>query len=228
MKTLTCKLVFANILIVLLILPFKIYSQEKPMRIGAKGGWNYAFNNLEAANGEVQGKHGFVGGGVFEYWFSDLFAINSNVLYNMKGNEWKVKEGFLFFVETSTVTWALNYLSIPVSAKFAFGDQVKFYLLIGPEFSFLLSGEEITKGEDSEEMVELKDVMNSFEIAGNFGFGLDIKVDPVVLFFEVRGSLSLGETFKEDPPGTVQLLEEGAIKNIVPSLSAGVLYPLGN
>lgn len=211
-----------------LIVPQEVFSQTKPMRVGVKGGWNYAFNNIEAANGEVQGRSGFVGGGVFEYWISDFFAVNANLLYSMKGNEWEVKEGYWIFVEKKTVTWALDYLSIPLSAKFAFGGQVKFYLLIGPEFSFLLSGEEITKDDESEETVDFKDVMNSFEFAGNFGFGLDVAVDPVVLFIEVRGSISITDTFKENPPGTVQLMEEGTIRNIVSTLSAGVLYQLGD
>jgi len=226
MKSQFIKLVLVLIPIFTLLVPLETYSQEKPMWYGVKGGWNFAFNNIDAANANVQGKSGFVGGGVFEYRVSDLFAINTNLLYNMKGNEWEGTTSYLWFQETETVTWSFNYLSIPIAAKFAFGGQTKFYLLIGPEFSFLLSAEEVTKGEDDEETIDFKEeeIASSFELAGNFGFGVDIYIKPVILFFEVRGSLSFTDVLQDKPNGTIQFIEEGTVRNLVPSLSVGILF----
>ena len=145
----------------------------------------------------------------------------------MKGNKW---EGDLFGFGTMKYEWGFDYLSIPVLAKFAFGDKVKFYLVVGPEFSFLLSGKEIAEaevlGQQANEERDLKEYMSSFEFAGNFGFGVDINVDPVVIFIDIRGSLGFTDIFKEIPPD-VQV-EEGSIVHLVPSASVGVLYPLGN
>jgi len=226
MKSLFHNLFLVSILAVVLILPQEIYSQTKPIRLGVKGGWNYSFTNVEVAGLNVKGRQGLNLGGVFEYWISDLFAIHSDVLYNMKGNKWERDLGLGMI----NYEWGFDYLSIPVLAKFAFGDKVKFYLVVGPEFSFLLSGKETTEVEalgqgDSEER-DLKEYMNSFEFAGNFGFGVDINVEPVVLFIDIRGSLGFTDIFKETPPD-VQI-EEGSVVHLVPSASVGVLYPLGN
>lgn len=226
MKSLLHNLFLVSILAVLLILPQEIYSQTKPIRLGVKGGWNYSFTNVEVAGLNVKGRQGLNLGGVFEYWISDLFAIHSDVLYNMKGNKWERDLG----IGMLKYEWGFDYLSIPILAKFAFGNQVKFYLVVGPEFSFLLSGKEIAEGEALGEQVseerDLKEYMNSFEFSGVFGFGVDINVEPIVLFIDIRGSLGFTDIFKETPPD-VQV-EEGSIVHLVPSASVGVLYPLGD
>jgi len=220
MKSQLLKLVPVLVIIIALLVPQEIYPQTKPMRFGARIGWNYSFTNVEVGGLNVTGRQGINAGGVFEYWVSDLFAIHANALYNMKGNKWERD----LTVGTAEYTWAFDYLSIPILAKFAFGNQVKLYLVVGPEFSFLLSSNEIKEGEGWTSTGErnLKEYMNSFELAGNFGFGIDIQVDPVVLFIDVRGSLGFSDIFKETPPGVA--MEEGTVRHIVPSLSVGVLY----
>jgi len=221
------KLIYTTFLFVLLLLPQEIYSQLKPIRIGIRGGWNYSFTNVEIIGLNVKGRNGTNLGGVFEYWVSDLFAIHTNVLYNMKGNKWDRE----FIYGTAEYTWEFNYLSIPILAKFAFGNQVKFYVVIGPEFSFLLSGKEVKQG-DAWEVVgettgerDLKDYMNSFEFAGDLRLGVDIQVDPVVIFIDVGGSVGFTDILKETPPDIY--LEEGSVVHLVPSASIGVLYQLG-
>jgi hypothetical protein len=210
-----------------LIVPQEVFSQTKPIRVGLRGGWNYSFTNVEVAGLNVQGRSGINAGGVFEYWVSELFAVHADVLYNMKGNNW---EADLFGLATITYDWKFDYLSIPVLAKFAFGDKVKFYLIVGPEFSFLLSAKELIEvkgmGEQESEERDFKDYMNSFEFAGNFGFGVDFQIDPVVLFIDIRGSLGLTDIFKEIPPDVE--IEEGSVIHLVPSASIGVLYQLGD
>ena len=120
MKSLMQKIFVVSILLLLLILPQEIYSQTKPIRLGIRGGWNYSFTNVEIAGLNVKGRQGLNAGGVFEYWVSDLFAIHANVLYNMKGNKWERDLG----LASIKYEWGLDYLSIPVLAKFAFGDKV--------------------------------------------------------------------------------------------------------
>jgi len=220
MKTQILKLSFVLMLTIPLLIPQDVYSQIKPMRFGARIGWNYSFTNVEIGGLNVAGRNGINAGGVFEYWVSDLFAIHTDVLYNMKGNKWDRE----LLVGTAEYTWAFDYLSIPVLAKFAFGGQVKFYLVVGPEFSFLLSGNEVKEGEGWPATGErdLKEYMNSFEFAGDFGFGVDFNIEPVVLFIEIRGSLGITDVFKETPSGI--LMEEGTVMQLVPSLSIGILY----
>ena len=230
MKSQLLKFVPVLILIIALLVPQEVFSQTKPIRVGLRGGWNYAFTNVEVAYGQVKGRQGLNIGGVFEYWISDMFAIHTNVLYNMKGNKWEEEIGYGY--GTNEYKWEFNYLSIPLLAKFAFGSQVKFYVVIGPEFSFLLSGKEVKEGEGWELYNEttgerdLKDYMNSFEFAGVLRLGVDIQVDPVVIFIDVGGSVGLTDIFKETPPGLI--MEEGSVINLVPSASVGVLYQLGD
>jgi hypothetical protein len=225
MKSQLIKLVLLFILLISSTILQEIYPQVKPMWYGVKGGWNYSFTNVEIGGLNVQGRHGLHAGAVFEYWISDLFAIHSNALYNMKGNMWERDLGFFGTVEYK---WAFDYLSFPILAKFAFGDKVKFYVIVGPEFSFLLSGNEVKEGEAWEYAGEItgetdiKEYMNSFEFAANLGFGVDIHADPVVIFIEIHGSLGLTDILKETPPGL--FIEEGAVRHLVPSISAGVLF----
>jgi hypothetical protein len=226
MKTLSIKFFLTLFLFLLLFPAAEILSQVKPIRFGVKGGWNYSFTNVEVGGLQVQGRHGINAGGVFEFWVSELFAIHSNVLYNMKGNKWE--KDIIFSSETAEYTWAFDYLSIPVLAKFAFGENVKFYLVVGPEFSFLLSGNEVKEGEgwqfygETTGENDISEYMNSFEFAADLGFGLDISIEPIVLFIDVRGSLGFSNILKETPPGII--IEEGTVRNLVPSISVGVLF----
>jgi len=84
----------------------------------------------------------FNAGGFVEYWFSPMFALQINLLYNQKGfliegslNETIIEQGIPINVTVDAEeTIKLSYLSFPILAKVAFGESnVKPYIIAGPE-----------------------------------------------------------------------------------------------
>jgi hypothetical protein len=131
-------------------------------------------------------------GGFVEYWFSPMFALQINALYNQKGveiignlNETIIEEGIEINVKVDVEeTVKLTYLSFPLLAKVAFGESnFKPYLVAGPEIGFLLSADDYstatavaeamgqTFGPYTEEE-DIKEFLESFEFAIDFGGGL--------------------------------------------------------
>ena len=137
------------------------YSQDKPMKLGIRGGVNLANINQDFETVPVDIEDlplplqisfdksnyttfGF--GGFFEYWFSNTIGIQVNALYNMKGV--KAKADFNVSIDTLGFiagiqgdiegTVKLTYIGFPVFAKIAFGggNPVRPYLIVGPELGF--------------------------------------------------------------------------------------------
>lgn len=216
-------------MLVLLIMAFLLttlfnygMAQDKPVRFGVRIGFSGALTNVEISGMDRKPHFGFVAGGVFEYWTSNRFAIHTNLIYSMKGAEYSLDLG----IASADITWKFDYLSIPILAKIAFGERTKFYLLVGPEFSFLLSAKQKTEAEglglQASDEVDLKDYMSSFEVALSSGMGVDIPMGNMVFFIESRGSIGLTDIFKEMPPDTFG--EDEAVKNLVGSLSVGLAF----
>ena len=135
--------------------------------------------------------------------------------------------------DSREVNWSFDYLSFPLLAKFAFGDKTKLYFIIGPEFSFLLSSTMIFKQElygitvlDEED--DITEHMNSFELAIGSGIGVEIQIQKMVLFIQLRGSVSTADIFKDKSWRTTKYLfaleEDKAALNVIPGLQVGLLF----
>lgn len=199
------------------------FAQDKASRFGVRLGGNVGLNNVQFVGMNREVRFGLVAGGIFEYWLSPRFAIHTNALYNMKGAQWGVS---VPGIASADAIWKFDYLSIPTLGKIAFGERTKLYLLIGPEFGFLLSGKQVVEatglGMQADEEIDLKDYMNSFEVAVASGLGVEIPMGNAVFFIESRGSLSLTDIFKEIHPDIT--IEDKAVRNVVSSLSIGVAF----
>ena len=80
--------------------------------LGFIGGLNLANMGGDDVSG-TDSKTGFAGGGVLNYNFSNVFALQTEVLYTQKGFK-EEENGF-------TLKFKLNYIEVPVLAKFMFG-----------------------------------------------------------------------------------------------------------
>ncbi|WP_339920938.1 porin family protein [uncultured Flavobacterium sp.] len=169
--------------------------QAQLVKIGIKGGLNYANQNgsditINSTNYQTSAITSYHAGLVAEIKLVDSFAIQPELLYSTQGATYKnaVEE---FQNE-------LGYLSIPVMAKIYLNKVVS--LELGPQASFLLS---------ERNNFDVKDA-NTFDFAANAGLGFKITKS---FFLEGRYSLGLTEASKD-----------AQVKNSVVQVSAGFLF----
>jgi hypothetical protein len=174
----------------------------------------------------------------FEYWFSSKFIMQLNALYSRKGVKVKSEmDGFavdngqtinVFMVSQQTLD--LAYFSAPIMVKYVFGrsGSARPFITVGPEIGYLLSAEtsdfeadfqayitELGGGafEINEPGGDVKDDLESIEVAFNFGAGFIIPVGQMDLFLDGWYSLGLTKINKEG---------EKDIKNNVITLNVGL------
>jgi opacity protein-like surface antigen len=132
-------------------------SNAQDVKFGAKAGLNMSNFGGDAEGTDM--KVGFQVGGFAEIKISDKFAVQPELLFTNLG----AKEDFM----GTTVTNNLNYIAIPVMAKYFVAE--KFSIEAGPQIGFLMSA----KAEAEGESVDIKDALNSTDFGLNLGFGYD-------------------------------------------------------
>lgn len=233
------KLSFLLAVCISLVVTQELYSQEKPIRVGVLGGMNLSSLNMYVLydymgygiKTERAMRPGLRVGGAFEFWPSEIFALHINALYQTKGVNYKPQSTAYsgLTLPFKEMNWDFAYLSFPILGKVAFGDKVKFYLDFGPELSFLISAKvtstETVSGQDTEVETDIKDNISSFDLSGNFGFGVEFPISNLRAFVGTRGYISLTDVFQnrvfpgiaEAQPGKNATLFGG-------SISIGILY----
>ncbi|MEN8788224.1 MAG: porin family protein [Flavobacteriaceae bacterium] len=132
-------------------------------RYGARLGGNYATIAGDDTD-NVDGKIGFFVGGVAEFGVADKFAVQPEVLFSQQGGKYSDSGGF-------DGQFNLNYINVPVMAKFKVSDA--FSIEAGPQVGFLLSAKDKydspTSGED-----DIKEFISSTDFGGNIGVGYEL------------------------------------------------------
>jgi len=179
-------------------------------------------------------------GAFVEYWFSPMFALQINILYNQKGfelngdlNETIIEQGIPINISVnSEETIKLSYLSIPLLAKVAFGESnVKPYLIAGPEIGFLLSGKDNASATAEAEAQgikvgpytinqeeDIKESLESTEFALDFGAGLSYSFGNIGIFADFIYSLGLTKVNKEEYDNSDDIKNQNIMINL------GVFY----
>lgn len=235
-------------------------AQDKPLKFGARGGLNLAnisedfesvpidlddtpiIADFKKSNYTTYGVGGFL-----EYWLSPAFAVQVNALYSLKGVKAKTDFNLNFVDEGTTIyvngdlngTVKMAYFSLPVLAKFAFGDvsAARPYILGGPEVGFLLTAKAIMEAEADisfngfsttqsfDEDEDIKDNLESTEFALNFGAGLEFPFSSVRGFIEGRYGLGLTKVNKKTESGEVQdIFGDKEVKNNVIYINVGFIF----
>jgi len=125
------------------------FTNAQGVKFGAK-----AALNVSTLSGDVEDASSIVGfqiGGFAEFKISEKFAVQPELMYSTQGSE---SEG---------ETFKLNYINIPVMAKYYVAKS--FSIEAGPQIGFLTSAE--IEGED------YKDFVSSTDFSVNFGAGYD-------------------------------------------------------
>ncbi|RZJ55926.1 MAG: PorT family protein [Flavobacterium sp.] len=182
------------------------FTNAQETKFGVKGGLN-----LTNLTGDVEGTSSLVGfhvGGFAEIKLTDKFAIQPELLFSTQGA--KIEE--TFFDESDEYDTKLNYLNIPVLAKFYVTEA--FSVEAGPQLGVLLSAK--SDGED------VKDFYKSVDFGFNVGAGYNFTEN---LSVGLRYTIGLSSVF-ETPDMDEELFDVSDIdvKNSVFALSVGYKF----
>jgi len=161
--------------------------------IGLKAGLNIA--DYKGGWPDTGSKMGFCGGAFITCSINEMFAVQTEFLFSMKGanlGEIVRTDEFGIMIETSTIREVLNYLEIPVLGKLSLLPQnrVKPNLFAGPSFALKLSGKHKV-GSQETNMENLKDT----DYGLVFGGGVDFELGPGGLTVDARYNLGLTKIY---------------------------------
>lgn len=173
-----------KLLMVFFFLVFVSVPSFSQMQLGVKAGLNLANLSGDDAPDNSETRTGFSGGAFFMYQFSDMFAVQPELLYSMKGaTENGNFEGFSYDAE-----YKLDYFEIPVLLKFIIpikGSGVKPSIFAGPSVGFNMSAKvKVESGDESfeEDIEDVKSTDFGLVVGGGLGFpvgngelGVDIR-----------------------------------------------------
>lgn len=159
------------------------YGSAQEVRLGAKGGVSFSTFSGDRL-GNIKSRTGFHIGVLAEFPLSDVFAIQPEILYSTKGGKYSEKGTELGVNYSYRVEQKMDYIDVPVLAKFYLLDGLS--VEAGPQISFLTTssseyegslGDLTISGED-----ELWDfIKTDFGIAGGISYRL-----PAGVFFSAR------------------------------------------
>ncbi|HEX5112270.1 MAG TPA: porin family protein [Saprospiraceae bacterium] len=109
---------------------------------------------------------------IAEFPLGENFALSPEFHWMQKGS--KIEDINGGFPESTST---LNYLEIPVLAKFTFGDEAAFNVFFGPSVGYLFSATD-KDGDGNTNDIDLED-FNRTELGAHLGAG--IRLGPVVL-----------------------------------------------
>jgi hypothetical protein len=168
---------------------------------GAKAGLNFA--NMTGDDAEdTDGRTSIHLGVTAEIAISDVFSIQPELLYSGQGYK---TDSFIEVYDVNgnpidevdaDFTAKVNYLSLPIMAKFYVSDA--FSLEAGPQISFLMSAKGDYEGGGLSEEEDFKDALKSTDFALNIGAGY--KLDSG-LNFGLRYSIGMTDVVDGDSDG---------------------------
>lgn len=186
--------------LVFIIFAFVSFSRAQVL-LGPKVGLN--ISNIHGADaGSPDSKTGFAGGIFFMYQFSNMFAVQPEVYYTMKGA--KEKESFQGYTLEATVS--LDYIEIPVLLKLIVplpGSPFHPVIFAGPAVGFNTTHKVKIEFEGQSAEEDIPNV-NSTEFSLVFGGGVGFPVADNELGIDVRYNLGLTTVDDSDDPYDVK------------------------
>lgn len=185
-------------------------TQAQEVRLGIKGGYN--LSNLSGDIDDAKSRSSFHIGGLVEVPVSEQFSIQPEILYSSQGAEYK---GSLTGYDDSKITAKLDYIQVPIMAKFYAVEG--FAIEAGPQVGFLTS----SKGEYETTVGDVtvtgdEDIENMKKVDVGIGVGASYRL-PMGIFFGARYNFGL-TNINDDSDW------DGKIRNNVFQLSAGYSF----
>ena len=185
------------------------------MMFGIKGGLNLA--NITGDDvGDTSMKMGLVVGGSLCYNITEIFAIQPELLFTMKGAKETIEgeDGYL----------KLSYIEIPLLLKVNLPTEGKIdpMLYAGPGFGILMSSKISNGGE-----VDMKDMTKSFDIGIIAGAGIAYQLEKGAITVEGRYEVGMTTIDNLDDAALddLDLTDQPDIKNSVISFMVGYSFP---
>lgn len=197
-------------------------AQSQEIRFGAKAGVNFANMSIKSDDGDIKpdGRTSFHIGGLVEIPITEKFSVQPEILYSSVGSKEKESEEFMGETFSSEATYKLDYISIPIMAKYYVIDGLA--LEAGPQFGILVSAKgdyEIKGGGVSESgSIDMKDDLKKLDIG--LGLGASYRLDMGV-FFGARYVLGLTDIGDDNDP---DFNDNTKVKNNVFQLSVGYTF----
>lgn len=143
-------------------------ASAQSFEIGGQVGYGIANIYLEDESADSKGV--FHIGAVGQYNFNEKWSLVGELLYDQKGYD---------YTDGTDGSESINYLSVPVMAKYNFGSSTRFYLQAGLYGAFLLSAE----GELGDEEIDTKDAYESTDFGVAFGLGVEFPLQENLKLF---------------------------------------------
>jgi len=217
----------STLLILNLLWLTPVMAGQGDVTLGFKAGLNLA--NMGGSDTEgTDSKTGFVAGGVLNYDFSAVFALQTEVLYTQKGLQ-ESASGI-------TAKLNLNYIEVPVLGKILIGAKPDSkaipHLLFGPAFAFEVGCSESADDggvsasidcDDSSIPPDARIKTKSFDVGAVFGAGVDILAG-------AKGNVTLDARYTFGLSSVIEsvgFIEDVDIKNQAISIMAGYTIRIG-
>jgi len=193
-----------KILLIIIVL-FAINFTEAQLYFGGKTGINLStMSGKNNKNDKSEHKYisGFQIGGVINYHISDIFSLQTELLFIQKGYVIKYTNSIL---EEEHVKY--NTIEIPILAQVGFGKKIRFYGNIGPYFNMKLSGKRETilyNGTIINDNINLyKDGLNNdmrrlLDIGLYIGGGISKPLGYGIISFDIRFGFGFINNFNDD------------------------------
>jgi opacity protein-like surface antigen len=199
-------------------------SQSNGVYFGAEGG-----TGLATLRGDLYNDRSPLlsySGGVFvQYNCKRVFSVRTGWYYDLKGTgfETQAMVDSLRFVNVRAKS-KYNYATVPLLFGFRFGENISFFVNIGPYASFLLKQTTYVPPVEDAPVVITDDTghFRNTEFGAALGLGISYPVtDRLVLSAEIRNNLGLTEINDN------YISESRSVRTNVANLMLGVAYKLG-
>lgn len=175
----------------------------------------------------AEGRTAFGLGGVYDFDFSDRFALHIEAMYLQKG-------GLIDFPDPGPeVKLKSDYLELPILLKASFGSKIRPYFAAGPSFGLLLASSIEAEIDGETYSATIQEITSGLDVGFTAGTGIDYYLGNKKVFIQTRYTYS---TNRMRVHGTAQLEGGGAsqiinfadehYKNKGLQVFAGIVFPL--
>ena len=164
-------------------------AQTPDIKIGAKAGLN--ISNVSDLD-DSKSRTGFHVGAVAEIFINEKFSVQPEIIYSTQGAKQKETINFMGFSEKFEATTKLDYLNIPIMAKYYIIDGLS--VQAGPQIGFNVKAESKIKVNGESKTEDMKSDTKKVDFGLNFGAGYEL---PIGVFFDARYNLGLSKISKE-------------------------------
>ena len=187
---------------------------------GVRAGLNLANVTISEEGSTIDitpdSRPGITVAGIVNIGITEAFSVQPEVHYIQKGYKLDIDFGF----GSSKVNFGLNYLDIPIHAKYQFGggENIGGYVLAGPVLGYALGGkvESCLDGDCETETLKFDDDAEGFNRT-EFGLSLGGGVNIGKIFVDLRYVLGLSD-LSEDPD------QDGSTKNKGFQIGVGYMF----